>query len=69
MRQNVSEKTCRRLSRETGLKVIHCVVRGGTNHRYDLFTKDGYGFHYWRGKTPVDSGFRRQSDGKWIKPL
>ena len=68
MRQKVSEKTCRKLSRETGLKVIHCLVRGGTNHRYDLFTEDGLGFYYRRGEKPIDSGWRR-SDEKWLKKL
>ena len=50
MRQLVGAKGCRRLSRETGLDVRRAIVRGNTEHRFDLQATDGSWWCYYRGR-------------------
>ena len=40
-RQRLGQKKVNKLRQETGLDIIHVLVRGGTNHRRDLCLSDG----------------------------
>lgn len=40
-RQALSARKVRRIAQQTGLDVVRVLVRGGTDHRRDLFTTDG----------------------------
>lgn len=66
MRQRVSDKTARRLARETGLPVLYALVRGNTGHRYDLFCDNGIMYYYHRGHAPVPSEYRRDASGRFV---
>ena len=48
-RQSMSDKKVKRLAVETGLDLVAVLVRGGTNHRKDLYVKGGGIVHLYRG--------------------
>lgn len=41
MRQKLGAKKIAKLKRELGLNIVKVLVRGGTDHRKDLFLPDG----------------------------
>ena len=47
MRQECGAKKLRQLSRLIGIKVVSAMVRGGTNHRYDITFDDDRRASYW----------------------
>ena len=53
-----------RIRRETGLPVVHVLVRGGTNHRRDLCLTDGSIKHLW----PDGSVTEPEWAAKWTSP-
>jgi hypothetical protein len=40
MRQSMSDKNVKKLARKLNLPIVHIQVRGGTDHRKDLFLED-----------------------------
>lgn len=47
MRQALGPKKVKRIRELTGLDVKHVAVRGGTDHRKDLYLADGTITHLW----------------------
>ena len=47
MRQVMSEKNCAKIRNKTGLPIQWVVVRGGTDHRKDLYLIGGSIKHLW----------------------
>lgn len=66
MRQLVTNpRKLRKLKAATGLDIEYVKVRGGTDHRFDLFCTDGVMYYFTFGSIPEPSDCRRQEDGSW----
>ena len=50
-RQRLGEKKTRKLREKTGLPVVRAVVRGGTDHRIDLYLEGGVIMSLYRDGT------------------
>lgn len=55
MRQRLGQKKVAKLKRETGLDIVKVLVRGGTDHRKDLFLSDGSIVHLFKDGILTDS--------------
>lgn len=49
-RQRLGPKAIRRMERKIGVKIDHVLVRGGTDHRYDVYVADGREISLWRDR-------------------
>ena len=59
-KQKLGEKKVNKLIQKTGLDIVHVLTRGGTNHRLDLCTRDGFIYHLYK------DGEIEKSDIGWI---
>ena len=61
-RQRLGEKKLRRMRELTGLDLVAVVVRGGTDHRRDLWLRNGTIVYLWRDGTMTETTDRHSFD-------
>jgi len=61
-RCSLGQKKLRKYSKQFSIKFVSGKVRGNTDHRVDLYSEDGKGYHYFKDGTFVELGTNLDHD-------